>query len=105
MVPDSYYRCQANSAHTKESRPDYGLGYQVNVFQPFEVVPDSVGSRPVAAVVDDEVGLVQDARLGVRANTAHIRQSQPDSGLGFDVQVINTFEVFPIRSEAGLARI
>ena len=30
-----------------------------------------------------------------RANTAHIRQSRPDFGLGFQVKVVKTFEVVP----------
>ena len=32
-----------------------------------------------------------------RANLAHIRQSRPDSGIGFQV---NSFKLFPLRSEA-----
>ena len=35
-----------------------------------------------------------------RANTAHIRQSRPHSGLGFQVKVLQTLQVFPLRSEA-----
>ena len=30
-----------------------------------------------------------------RANVAHIRQSRPDSGLGFQVQVLETYERVP----------
>jgi hypothetical protein len=33
---------------------------------------------------------------------AHIRQSRPDSGLGFQAKVLETFKVFPLRSEAVL---
>ena len=40
--------------------------------------------------------------LRCRANSAHIRQSGPDSGLGFQVKGRETFKVFPLRSEAGI---
>ena len=30
-------RCRANSAHTRQSRPDYGLGFQVKVLNIFLV--------------------------------------------------------------------
>ena len=34
-------------AHVRQSRPDYGLGFQVKVLKPFQVVPSSLGSgRP-----------------------------------------------------------
>jgi len=35
-----------------------------------------------------------------RANMAHIRQSRPYSGLGFQVKSCELFELFPLRSEA-----
>ena len=35
-----------------------------------------------------------------RANMAHIRQSRPDSGLGFQVIVLKPFKLLPLRSEA-----
>jgi len=40
-----------------------------------------------------------DARC--RANMAHIRQSRPDSGLGFQTKVIVTFEVVPSSPGSG----
>ena len=36
------YRCQANMAHVRQSRPDSGLGFQVNAVTPFQVVAFSV---------------------------------------------------------------
>ena len=33
---------------------------------------------------------------------AHVRQSRSDSCLGFQVKVIETFQLFPLRSEADL---
>jgi len=35
-----------------------------------------------------------------RAKMAHTRQSRPDPGLGFQVKVLETFKLFPLRSEA-----
>ena len=32
---------------------------------------------------------------------AHIRQSRPDYGLGFEVEVLTTFEVVPFSLESG----
>jgi hypothetical protein len=37
-----------------------------------------------------------------RANMVHVCQSRPDSGLGFQAKVSNTFKVFPLRSQAVL---
>ena len=37
-----------------------------------------------------------------RANMAHIRQSRPDSGRGFQVKVLKTVEVFPTQQRAVL---
>ena len=32
-------RCRANSAHIRQSRPDFGFGFQVKDRNPFEVLP------------------------------------------------------------------
>ena len=37
--------CRANMAHVRQSRPDSGLGFQVEVLQSFLVVPSSLCSR------------------------------------------------------------
>ena len=34
-------RCRANVAHLRQSRPDYGLGFQVKFLKTFQVVPFS----------------------------------------------------------------
>jgi len=47
----------------------------------------------VGGFVREEVGAGDLA--GCRANMAHIRQSRPDSGCGFQVKVLKTFQVFP----------
>ena len=41
---NSEFRCRADSAYKRQSRPDYGLGVRVKALQPFEVVPSSLGS-------------------------------------------------------------
>ena len=37
-------RCRENVTHIRQSMPDYGLDLQVQVFQPIQVVPLSIGS-------------------------------------------------------------
>jgi len=37
-------RCRANFEHIRQSRPDHGLGFQVNVLQTFLVMPPLLGS-------------------------------------------------------------
>ena len=41
------------------------------------------------------LGLPLRMKVRCRTNMAHVRQSRPDSGLGFPVKVLKTFEVFP----------
>jgi hypothetical protein len=36
------FRCRANKAYTRQFKPDSGLGFQVQVLQPFECVPFSL---------------------------------------------------------------
>ena len=38
------FRCRANVAHIRQSRPGSGLGFPVQVLKPFQVVPFSLGS-------------------------------------------------------------
>ena len=62
-------------AHTRQSRPVSGLGFQVKVFKPFqvaEVVPDSPGS-----------GLVQPGG-GVLPRVS-VNEKRGDNGLGLGV--------------------
>ena len=40
------YRCRANVAHVRQSRPDSGLGFQAIVLKTLSVVPSSLGSGP-----------------------------------------------------------
>ena len=36
-------RCRANMAHMRQPRPDFGLGFQINVLPTFEAVPSLLG--------------------------------------------------------------
>ena len=52
-------RCPANMAHLRQSRPDSGLAFQVNILRIFEVVPFSVGGGTAghfAATIREESG-------------------------------------------------
>jgi len=70
-----------------------------------------VGCRIV--IVEGRVP-VQVRRLGLdpgfvpsrcRANMAHVRQSRPDSGIGFQVKVPEMFQVVPCSLGSGLDRV
>ena len=37
-------RCRVNMAHIRQSRPDSGLGFQVEVLKTFKIVSSSLGS-------------------------------------------------------------
>ena len=67
-------------AHTRQSMPDSGLGFQVKVFKSVSVVPFSLDLFPFC-------DSPRQPPLRRRENVAHIRQSRPDSGLGFQVKV------------------
>ena len=79
-------RCQANVAHIKQSRPYSGLGFQIKVFELFLSCPLFARQQFQGAglLLDrrdhhDAVGKGT-ASCRCRANVAHARQSQPDSG-------------------------
>jgi hypothetical protein len=44
---ESTDRCRANMAHIRQSRPDYGLGFQAKVRKTFKAVLSSLGSGGV----------------------------------------------------------
>ena len=55
-------------AHTRQSRPDSGLGVQVKDRQTFEAVPTSLGSSPGFALGEHHLGLIDfvyDSTLGL----------------------------------------
>jgi len=45
-APSSRYRCRANSAHIRQSRPESGLGLQVKVRNTFKVVRKRLCTAP-----------------------------------------------------------
>ena len=46
--------CRANIAHIKQSRPDYGFGFQGKILKIFPVVPSSLGSGNHCKVCDQD---------------------------------------------------
>jgi len=57
--------CQGNSAHIRQSRPDYGLGFQAKVLEMVQGVPSSLGSgfrgqreRPVPVPLEVRKGSI-----------------------------------------------
>jgi len=67
---------------TRQSKPDYGLSFEVKVIKTFQVVPSSLESSR-------------------RANMAQIRQPGPSFGLDFQVEVPQTFQVVPFSLDIG----
>ena len=43
-ITNPNFRCRANSAHIRQSRPDSGLDLHLKVLKTFQVVPFSLGS-------------------------------------------------------------
>jgi len=43
--------CRANSAHMRQSKPDFGLGWKMKVRTPFKVVPSSLGSGRIQFLI------------------------------------------------------
>ena len=107
----------ANMAHIRQAGPDSGLGAQVKVLKTstalrFRQGPSGFGqgdaesqdrilvpivllcSKSLAGVLVQGPPGVGKATL-VAANMAHVRQSRPCSGLGFQVKVQTTFQRVP----------
>ena len=64
----------------RQSRPDSGVGFQVNILETLRLSP--LRSEVVTGVTSPLVfpDSIQ----------AHIRQSRPDSGVGFQVKILET---------------
>ena len=62
-------------------------------------VPSSLDSGPNVAICPHTAGWWSMTHR-CRANMAHTRQSRLESGLGFQVKVLETFKVSPLRSNA-----
>ena len=109
------YPCMA---YIRQSRPDSGLGFHVEVPKTFQVVPPSLGNREKLIIClrlgaggrGEGQGDVQELPQGtykpVTARFWHIsdshaqimaqiRQSRPDYGPGFQVRVLETFQDVP----------
>ena len=79
------YTCRANAAQIRQSRPGSGLGLQVNVLTSlklFHLRSEAKRARHQA--------LGRHRRSVPTLPREHIRQSRPDSGLGFLAKVIKT---------------
>ena len=91
--------CRANLAHVRQSRTDSGIGFQVKVFQMFQVLPSRFLGKSTFAGIVFCSGVPSSSRhvpsFRCRANMAQIRQSRPDSGLGSRVKGLDTFHVAP----------
>ena len=62
----------------------------MKVLKTFQVVLSSLGS---GSADSDVVRFTGEERDPTMANMAHIRQSRPDSGVGFQVKVSKSFQV------------
>ena len=90
---------QQNESMTWRTRFDRALRAGVVVACPFHLIQSggiSGGSRLVEFQADQECWLrVLPCAHRCRADMANIRQSSPESGLGFQVQVLKPFQVDP----------
>ena len=91
-------RCRANAAHVRQSRPDSGLGFQVDALKTFQVVPFSLRSVQVPPTIWCRPRRTPRCRV----NMAHIAQSRPDCTVKatFWPWLSKPFELFPLRSAA-----
>ena len=63
-----------------------------------------VHNRAICATMRCFTNLTTDT-VSYPAKMAHVRQTRPDSGHGFQVKVLNPFEWSPLRSEAVLSNM
>ena len=85
--------CRANMAHTRQPRPDSGLGFQVKVVQTSPVCAISAVERTWHT--QDSQGQVLALAFRQKSLKPFRRQSRPNSGRGFHVEVLETFQVVP----------
>ena len=79
-------RCRANMAHIRQSRPDSGLGFQVNFLTIGKAALEHALSAARAYAAAEALAADRSHHPHrCRANLAHMRKSRPDSGLGFQV--------------------
>ena len=51
LAPGNIHRCRANIVHIRHSRPDSGLGFQVEFRETFQVVASSLGSENPSTLI------------------------------------------------------
>jgi hypothetical protein len=86
-------------AHVRQSWPESGLGFRVEVLKTFPVVPPLLESGNLISLMERRLQLEQ-----VRSRMAYVRQSQPDFGLGFQANLLKTCQVVPSVLESGNLR-
>ena len=79
-------RCRENMAHIRQSRPDYGLGFQGKVLKPSQDVPSSLGGFEGRGChrEEDEVGCGMQA---LRLKPLRIEFEKSDENLSLLGQV------------------
>ena len=70
-------------AQLTQSKPDSDLGFQVKLRSTFPAVPSFLRGGQYLGSQKLGVGVSQH----LEADLAHIRQSKPDSGIGFQVKL------------------
>ena len=83
-APPQAKRLRAIIAHTRKSRQDSGLGFQVKVLKTFKVIPSALGNGRKRG------GCMRTLPPQAKRLRVCIRQSKPDSGLEVQVQVLRT---------------
>jgi len=66
-------RCRTNSAHGIQSRPDSGLGFQVKIFNSFQVDPASLGGGHTTWMCSSTKGRRLWRAAGVTAHAGRYR--------------------------------
>ena len=106
------FSCRVNSAHIRQSRPGIGLGLSHLQTEILLIVPVSIGSgtaktvgacagflspktNPTPCWTDAGRGGACSPCFCKLAKLEQISQSGPDSGLGFQVNVLKTFYIVP----------
>ena len=56
--------CRANLAHTRQSKPDSGRAFKINVLEPFKVVPSSLVDAGLASAFENQGASRERERAG-----------------------------------------
>jgi len=75
----THNRCRANMAHTRQSRPHSGLGFQGKVVETFQVVPSSLGSGTTGAFPGTSLTWSRGDRLESRIPKPETRNPKPET--------------------------